>query len=90
VLELSVGTTIFSNFRSRTTDQRLEPLSPDADFAFAFGYGFGYNVSPTFAIDVVQDVSTALHQKTGLSASESTTNRTTTTRIVARFGLGGR
>ena len=90
VLELSAGTTIFSNFRSRTTDARLEPTSPDADFAFAFAYGFGYNFSPTFAIDVVQDQSTSLHQKTGLGAGESSSIRFTSTRIVARFGLGGR
>ena len=90
VLELSVGATIFSNFRSRTTDQRLEPASPDSDFTFAFGYGFGYNFSPTFAIDIVQDVSTALHQKTGLSAGAGSSNRLQSTRLVARFGLGAR
>jgi hypothetical protein len=90
VLELSAGATIYSNFRSRTTDQRLEPTSPDADFAFAFGYGFGYNFSPSFAIDAIQDQSTSLHQKTGLTASEGSSNRFTSTRIVARFGLGGR
>jgi hypothetical protein len=91
VLELAAGATIFSNFRARGTDQRLAPSSPDADFAFAFGYGFGYNFSPSFAVDVmIQDLSTALHQKSGLSAGESTSNRTTSTRIVARFGLGGR
>ena len=89
VLELSLGTTIYSNFRSRTTDTRLEPSS-DADFAFAFGYGFGYNFSPTFAIDIVQDQSTSLHQKTGLSAGQSSSARFTSTRIVARLGLGGR
>jgi hypothetical protein len=89
VLELSLGTTIYSNFRSRTTDTRLEPSS-DADFAFAFGYGFGYNFSPTFAIDLVQDQSTSLHQKTGLAAGESSSARFTSTRIVARIGLGGR
>ena len=90
VLELSVGATIFSNFRSRTTDQRLEPTSPDSDFTFAYGYGFGYNFSPTFAIDIVWDVSTALHQKTGLSAGAGSSNRLQSTRLVARFGLGAR
>jgi hypothetical protein len=91
VLELGAGATIFSNFRARGSDIRLEPLSPDTDFAFAFGYGFGYSFSPTVAVDVmVQDLSTALHQKSGLNAGESTSNRMTSTRIVARFGLGGR
>jgi hypothetical protein len=89
VLELSAGATIFSNFRSRTTDVRLDPSS-DTDFAFAFAYGFGYNFSPSFAIDVIQDHSTSLHQKTGLSASEGSSARFTSTRIIARFGLGGR
>lgn len=90
VLELSLGATVFSNFRSRVPDQRLEPTSPDTDFTFAFGYGFGYNFSPTFGIDIVQDLSTALHQKTGLSAGESSSVRIHTTRLVARLGLGGR
>jgi hypothetical protein len=89
VLELSAGATIYSNFRSRTSDARLAPSS-DTDVAFAFGYGFGYNFTPTFAIDVVQDQSTSLHQKTGLSASESSSSRFTSTRLIARFGLGGR
>jgi hypothetical protein len=90
VLELSLGATIYSNFRSRTTDERLEPRSPDTDFTFGFGYGFGYNFTPRFAIDAVQEISTALHQKTNLSAGEGSTVRINSTRIVARFGLGGR
>jgi hypothetical protein len=91
VLELGAGATIFSNFRARGSDLRLEPLSPDTDFAFAFGYGFGYNFSPSLAVDVmIQDLSTSLHQKSGLGAGESTSSRMTSTRIVARFGLGGR
>jgi hypothetical protein len=90
VLELSAGATLFSNFRSRSTDQRLEPMGVDADFAFGFGYGFGYNFTPRFAIDAVQEISTSLHQKTGLTAGESSSVRINSTRIVARFGLGGR
>jgi hypothetical protein len=90
VLELSLGATLFSNFRSRSTDQRLEPTGVDADFAFGFAYGFGYNFTPRFAIDAVQEMSTALHQKTGLSAGQSSSIRINNTRIVARFGLGGR
>lgn len=89
VLELSLGATIFSNFRSRTTDQRLEPTS-DSDFTFGFGYGFGYNFSPRFAVDIVQDMSTALHQKTNLGAGEGSSIRINSTRLVARVGLGGR
>lgn len=89
VLELSAGATLYSNFRSRTTDRRLAPTAVDADFAFAFGYGFGYNFSPRFGIDIVQDVSTSLHQKTGLIAGESSSVRFSATRLVGRVGIGG-
>jgi hypothetical protein len=89
VLELSLGATIFSNFRSRTADERLEPTS-DTDFTFAFGYGFGYNFSPRFAVDLVQDMSTAMHQKTNLGAGEGSSIRINSTRLIARVALGGR
>jgi hypothetical protein len=89
VLELSAGTTLYSNFRARSTGAALPPASPDADFSFAFGYGLGYAFSPAFSIDVVQDITTALHQRTGLSAGDNSSIRINGTRLVARFGLGG-
>ena len=90
VLELSAGATLYSDFRSRTGGIKLGPDASDADFSFAFGYGFGFAFSPAFSIDVVQDVTTALHQKTGLSAGDDSSVRIQGTRIVGRFGLGGR
>ena len=90
VLELSAGATLYSNFRARTTGAKLGPDTPDADFSFAFGYGFGYAFSPAFSIDVVQGVTTSLHQKTGLSAGDDSSVRIQSTRIVGRIGLGGR
>ena len=89
VLELSVGTTVYSNFRERGTGVKLGPASPDADFSFAFGYGFGYAFSPRFAIDVVQDITTAWHQKDGLNAGDDSSTRIHGTRLVGRLGLGG-
>ena len=90
VLELSAGATLYSNFRARSDGAKLGPPSPDADFAFAFGYGFGYSFSPAFSIDVVQNLTTSLHQRTGLSAGDDSSVRIQGTRIVARLGLGGR
>jgi hypothetical protein len=90
VLELSAGATFYYNFKARGSDATIGPRHVDADFSFGFGYGLGYNISPRFSVDVVQDQITTLHQKTGLSAGESTSARLTTTRIVARFGLGSR
>ena len=90
VLELSAGATFYYNFNARGSDASIGPRSADTDFSFGFGYGVGYNVSPRFSVDVVQDQLTTLHQKSGLSAGASTSARLTTTRIIARFGLGAR
>lgn len=88
VLELSAGATIYQDFSARDGGAAIGPTGADADFAFGFGYGVGYNLSPRFSIDVVQDQSTSLHQKTGLGAGESSSTRLTSTRLMARFGLG--
>jgi hypothetical protein len=90
VLELSAGATFYYNFSARGSDASIGPKSADADFSFGFGYGVGYNISPRFSVDVVQDQITTLHQKSGLSAGQSSSARLTTTRIVGRFGLGAR
>ena len=91
VLELSAGATLYHNFRARGSDVTIGPrTTDDADFSFGFGYGLGYNLTPRFSVDVVQDQLTVLHQKSGLGAGESTSERLTTTRIIGRFGLGAR
>jgi hypothetical protein len=90
VLELSAGATLYSNFRARDTNERLQPTSSDADFTFVFGYGLGYAFSPVFSLDVVQDLTTVLHQKTGLGAGDDSSARINGTRLVARLGLGSR
>ncbi len=90
VLELSAGATMYSKFTARSDGRRLNAASNDLDFTFAFGYGFGYAFSPNFSVDVVQDVATSLHQKTGLSAGQESSTRLHSTRLVGRFGFGGR
>ena len=44
--------------------------------------------SPGFAIDVVQEMSTVVHEKTGLPASDNNSVRINATRLVVRLGLG--
>lgn len=90
ILELSAGATLYYDFKARGSNVTIGPRSADADFSFGFGYGVGYNLTPRFSVDVVQDQITTLHQKSGLSAGESTSSRLTSTRIVGRFGLGAR
>jgi hypothetical protein len=87
-LELGVGATLYSNFRQRGTGGTLPPSS-QTDFTFALGYGFGYAFNPRFSIDVIQDLATALHSKAGLKAGDDSSIRIHTTRLAARFGLGG-
>jgi hypothetical protein len=87
-LELSLGATMYSNLRRRDTGAKLPP-DMSTDFTFALGYGFGYAFSPRFAIDVMQDLTTVLHRKTGLRAGDNSSTRINSTRLVARFGLGG-
>ncbi|CAN5182383.1 hypothetical protein BH09GEM1_BH09GEM1_21010 [soil metagenome] len=89
VLEVSAGTTIYSNFRERGTGAKLGATSPDKDFTFAFGYGFGYAFSPRFGVDLVQDITTVWHQKDGLAAGDDSSTRIHGTRVVGRLGLGG-
>jgi hypothetical protein len=89
VFELGLGATIYSDFKERSTALRLGPAKTDADFAFVFVYGLGYSFSRNFHVDVVQDLGTSLHQKTGLTAGEDTSARITSTRLVARYGFGG-
>jgi hypothetical protein len=89
VLELGAGATIYSSFRERGTGSTLAPDKADLDFSFVFGYGIGYTFSRAFQIDVVQDLATSLHQKTGLSAGDNSSARISGTRLVARYGLGG-
>jgi len=89
VFELGLGATFYSPFRENGTDVQLGPSKTDTDFAFVFVYGLGYSFSRNFHVDVVQDLGTSLHQKTGLTAGEDTSARITSTRLVARYGFGG-
>lgn len=88
VFELGLGSTIYSDFRERVTGQALGTGKTDADFAFVFVYGLGYSFSRNFHVDVVQDLGTTVHQKTGLTAGEDTSARISSTRLVARYGFG--
>ncbi len=89
VFELGLGATIYSPIRHQATGETLGDTRTDSDFAFSFTYGLGYSLSRNFHVDVVQDLGTSLHQKNGLAAGEDRSARIRTTRLVARYGLGG-
>jgi hypothetical protein len=89
VIELGAGATFYSGFKARGTGARLAPNSTDTDFTFVLGYGIGYAFSRTFQLDVVQDLATSLHQKSGLQAGDDSSARISITRFVARVAVGG-
>ena len=89
VFELGLGATFYSPFHERNTDSPIGPTKTDTDFTFNFVYGLGYSFSRNFHVDVVQDLGTSLHQKTGLTQGEDTSASIRSTRLVARYGFGG-
>jgi len=86
VLEASAGATIYSNFQRRDTGAQIGPSGATTDFSFAFGYGLGYAFSPTFAVDVVQDITTDLHSSSGVPPNTDSSVRIHGTRIMGRIG----
>lgn len=87
VLEFSAGATIYSNFKTRGAGTTLPPDSPDSDFSYAYGYGAGYALSSTFALDVVRESNSSVHQSVGLAAGTDTKSRWNVTRVVVRVGF---
>ncbi len=86
LLELSAGVTQWSGLSVR--GGTVPKMSPDNDLTFQLGYGFGYNFGDAFALTIGQDLSTVIHQKDGLTGSQSRSLTQRTTRIGARLRLG--
>lgn len=90
VIDLSLGVTSFRNFTLDETGAAVAPLDGDNDFTLSVGYGFGYGFSPRTQIMLVQDFTTMMHQRDGLSGNSSNFVQQRTTRLGIRYGLGTR
>ena len=88
VLDASAGAVRYSNLRRDSDSKPLEPTGGNVDPFFTFGYGFGYTFNPTMEISIVQDYGLVLHERSGLSNSESNTLTQRTTRLNFRMGFG--
>jgi hypothetical protein len=88
IINLAVGARVYSNFRERVSGGKIGPTKPDPDVTFQFGYGFGYGFSPDFQLQIVQDLATTIHQRTGLAGGDRTMSQQYTTRIGIRYALG--
>lgn len=87
VIELTLGATIYSNFRETSSGARLGRGS-DSDLSFSFAYGFGYGLASNTDIELIQEIGDGMHQKTNQPANASRLNRIGVTRLAIRWGLG--
>jgi len=85
--QLTVGATGFSNFRDQASNTQLGPTSTDFDFSFAIGYGLGFGLSSTTSIEVLQEIGTVLHQRTGLAAGSGNYPRMLGTRLTGKIAF---
>jgi opacity protein-like surface antigen len=90
VLEVSAGAAMYSNLKRDSDGTKLQPRDGNVDPFFTFGYGFGYTFNPTMQVSIVQDYGLVLHERTGLSNSESNTLTQRTTRLNFRMGFGSK
>lgn len=87
VIDLSAGTTMYSNFRS-TDGAKLGSGKTVNDMTFGLGYGFGYALSPRTHVFLVQEWMLVLHERQP-GTSENTTSQQNF-RIGGRVALGER
>ncbi|HEU4997194.1 MAG TPA: hypothetical protein VFT29_20395 [Gemmatimonadaceae bacterium] len=88
VVDLSAGTTMFSNFRASNGGAKLGTGKMTQDFTFAVAYGFGYGMSPRTQFFFTQEF--ALLFLPRVAGSNSNTAQQATLRLGARYGLGGK
>lgn len=87
VIELGGGVTQWSKLTSRGPGT-IAPMTADNDLTFQIGYGFGLNLGDAFAVTLVQEVATVIHQKDGLASGQNRSLTQRTTRLGARLRLG--
>jgi hypothetical protein len=87
IYELTAGAIGFGNFRNDATSTRFAGASTDYDFKIGLGYGLGFGLSPSAAIEVVQELGTVLHQRDNLSGSSSSYPRLLVTRLGGKISF---
>jgi hypothetical protein len=85
--QLTAGVTGFSSFKDRTTNTKIGPMATDYDFSIAVGYGLGFGISPTTSIELIQEIGTLLHQRTGLAAGTGNYPRMSATRLMGKLAF---
>ena len=86
VIDLSAGTTVYSNFRS--TDGARLSTGYVSDLSFGLGYGFGYSLSQRTQVVLVQEWMLVLHERRAGSSENTSTQ--SNIRVGGRIALGER
>ncbi len=81
LVEVELGAIGFSNFTIHGTTTAIAGARTDWDPAGSIGYGFSFGVSRQTSFQLVEELSTVLHQRTGLSGDQSNFPRMSVTRI---------
>jgi hypothetical protein len=86
ILELFIGALRYGNFEQKTPRGTLPPSS-NTDFAFGAGYGFGYTLSRDWSVQLVQDATNALHERSTSQQAGGRLARHFATRLGVRVGF---
>jgi hypothetical protein len=86
ILELFIGALRYGNFEQQTPRGTLPPSS-NTDFAFGAGYGFGYTLSRDWSVQLVQDATNALHERSTSQQAGGRLARHFATRLGVRVGF---
>ena len=85
VIDLSAGTTMYSNFRG-TDGTKLGTGKSVNAVSFGLGYGFGYSLSPRTQVILTQEWMLVLHKRQAGTAENTTSQQNI--RIGGRIALG--
>lgn len=86
VIELFLGALRYGNFEQQVPRATLAPKT-STDFAFGAGYGFGYSLANDWQVELIQDATNSLHERSTLLQGGSRVARHFTTRLGLRIGF---
>jgi hypothetical protein len=87
VIELNGGIVAYRNLKTDADHVKLAPAGGNIDPLFSFGYGLGYGFGPRAQMDFVPDYEIAIHERSGLSNSQSNTNSIRSLKVTLRMAF---
>ena len=85
-IDITLGMTVFTNFREAGTGTRLDPQKAVSNFSFSVAYGLALPISQNFHVTLSQEYGQIIG--TRMAGQSSNTAQQNITRLGARVGLG--